>query len=59
MAPNDGKAALLEVKLTVTDRDSPWGTETLGHDALAWASVAVARTMPTVASSIKNAITMG
>jgi len=32
---------------------------TLGHDALALASVAVASTMATVASSIKNAITIG
>ncbi len=33
--------------------------ETLGHDALALASVAVAKEMPTTASSIKKAITMG
>ena len=57
--PSEAKAALLELKLTVTDRDSPWGMLTDGQDAVAAASVAVASTNPTAPSSMMKAITIG
>jgi hypothetical protein len=59
LAPSEANAALLELKLTVTERDSPWGMLTDGQEAVASAAVAPASTNPTAPSRTMNAITIG